>query len=233
MKKLLLILISSILLIGASAFLYFSVLKENIVVEGYTGQKLSYLGESKVLRGYPKEFVQQQKERLNAAINFLATEDPKSVDHWLDIGLVKKTFNNYEGARDVWEHAKTINSDHPIAYANLAKLYGFYLNDLEKAEKNYQEALDLDPNADYLYLGLAELYRDAMNLKKDLVDDVLLAGLKHLPGHASLMTELATFYQNNGEAEKAIYYYNRLLNHPYINDQQKEAIRKEIQILRG
>ena len=232
MKKLLLVLILSVIGIGASSYLYLSVLKQDINIDGYTGQKLSYLGERKVLKKYPKEFVQQQKERINTAINFLATEDPKSIDHWLDIGIVKKTFDNYDGARDVWEYAKAVNPDHPIAYSNLAKLYGFYLNDLEKAEQNYKDALNLDPNADYLYLGLAELYRDVIKIKQNLVDDVLLEGLKHLPGHASLMIELAAFYKNNGEPKKAIDYYNRLLNHPYINPEQKDSIRKEIELLR-
>ena len=65
------------------------------------------------------------------------------------------------GARDAWQYAKLLEPDSLLPYLNLANLYGYYLNNLNKAEENYLAAVDRDPiNKFGAYTSLAGFYRD-------------------------------------------------------------------------
>lgn len=197
----------------------------------YSGQKLSYLGDSEVVNRYPQEFTERNKTRLNTAISFIKT-DPANIDYWLEIGLVKKIFDNYVGARDAWEYVKLISPNSSLAYFNLGNLYGLYLKDNQKAEENYLRAIDLDSQSPDMYLGLAEFYRDFYKEKYDQVDDVLLKGLAVAPKDLNLHLTLALYYKATGNSKEAIKYFEKFLQLPDISGAQKDAIQSEIKNLR-
>ena len=102
----------------------------------YKGQALDLLASSKELANYPKEFVEVQRAKLAGILN-LIKENPNDETNWIDMGLVKKVFNNFTGARDAWEYAKLLNPGTSMAHYNLGKLYSAYLPDNQKAQANF------------------------------------------------------------------------------------------------
>lgn len=197
----------------------------------YTGQKLDYLGDYKILEKYPKEFVESNRNRLLSLVEAV-TKNPDQIDNWIDIGLVKKNVDNYVGAKDVWDHTNKINPNYGLNYFNLGNLYALYLRDFKKAESNYYKALRLDRNSVNFHLGLAEFYRDFYKEKYDLVDDVLLEGLVYVPKDANLLLNLALYYRDTGEKAEAIKYFEKFLTAEGFSDTQAEAVKQEIEKLR-
>ena len=207
-----------------------SALPQNDKLLQYTGQAMNYLGDPKIIAGYPKQFVDELQKRLNTAIEYIA-KSPKEEVYWIELGMVKKQFDNYIGARDAWEYARLINNKNSIIYHNLGSLYALYLRDFEKAEKYYQTSVNLDRLSSQSYLALAEFYKDFYKEKSDLVDDVLLAGLGLLPHDANLVLNLAFYYKSTGDKEKAIKYLEQFLQLPETNEYQAFAIKKELEAL--
>ena len=198
----------------------------------YKGQAMDFLGDSKILSGYPKEFVDVKRAQLANVIG-LIQKDPGASVNWMDLGLIKKNFDNFIGTRDAWEYVKLLNPDSALAYYNLGKLYSAYLRDNQKAEENFVKAAQLDSASDYPYLGLAEFYRDFYKAKYDQVDDVLLAGLKNLPSDPNLIIQLALYYKDLGDKENAIKYFERFLRLPDLSGDQQQAIEAELAELKG
>ncbi len=111
-------------------------------------------------------FSEQEKQTMIDEINGIVQElknDPTSFSNWLYLGLNRKIIGDYEGARDAWEYARLVNTDNFVVRGNLGDLYAYYLQDNEKAELNYVEALRLGPNQIYLYYKVAQFYIDFLN----------------------------------------------------------------------
>lgn len=196
----------------------------------YSGQALKFLGDPQILAGYPAEFVERKRNQL-ADIVKLIESDPKDETNWMDAGLIKKNFDNFDGVRDVWEYAKLVNPNNALNYYNLGILYASYFSDNKKAEQNFLVALKLDPQENLAYLGLAGLYRDFYKEKSDQVDDVLLAGLKVLPEDPNLLLQLGFYYKSVQDKERAIEYFNRFLKLVGITGYQQQQIQNEVDIL--
>ena len=177
MKKILFIIIFFVV-IGGTFLVYRSSSNEAVVEESntvigekepeentdkypaYTGEPIIFLGNDPIIKSFPPEAVAKQKLLLSQLAESLK-ENPANFDGWLAVGLHKKFFNNYFGARDAWEYAKLVLSDHALSYLNLGNLYGYYLNDFKKAEDNYLLAIDHDLlNSFNSYYALANFYRD-------------------------------------------------------------------------
>jgi tetratricopeptide (TPR) repeat protein len=197
----------------------------------YRGQSLTYLGDTAILAKYPNEFVDRYRERLANVVNLMG-KYPKDDTYWIELGIIKKQFDNYLGTRDAWQYALMLNSKNPITYYNLGSLYGLYLNDPKKAEENFQQSLKLDPTFSQSYLALAEFY-GAYKEKSDLVDDVLLEGLRVLPGDHNLILHLAIHYKSVGDKENAIKYFEQFLKLANLTKSQVEAVKKELESLRS
>ena len=154
-----------------------AVLSENVALPPYNGEPIYILGNDlAVINALPKEVVEKQKSYLQE-LEISLNENPNNFDGWIAAGLHKKFFNNYSGARDAWEYAKLVSPDSSLSYLNLANLYGYYLNNLKKAEENYLLAIDRDPVNSYgSYYALANFYRDfgfkekAINYYKQVLD---------------------------------------------------------------
>lgn len=198
----------------------------------YKGQALDFLASSKELANYPKEFVSAQHDKLTGIIK-LIEGSPKDETNWVDIGLVKKVFNNFIGARDAWEYAKLLNPNASMPYYNLGKLYSAYLPDNKKAEENFLAALSLNPSVEYVYLALAEFYHDFYKEKFDQVDEVLLEGLKAMPLDLNLNLQLALYYKEIGDKENAINYFEKFLKLPHLTGTQQKAIEEELAALKS
>ncbi len=200
------------------------------VAEKYTGQALKFLGDPQILAKYPVGFVEKKRNQLADIIKLIET-DPKNPINWMDVGLVKKNFDNFSGVRDVWEYAKLLSPRNSLNYYNLGNLYAAYLHDNQKAEQNFLEALKLDPNESLSYLGLAEFYHDFYKAKFDQVDDVLLAGLKVLPADPNLLLQLGFYYKSLQDKGHALEYFNRFLKLSGVTGAQQQQIQNEVDAL--
>lgn len=198
----------------------------------YRGQALNYLGDPQALVKYPKEFVGAYRQRLETAIN-LAVQYPKDENYWIEIGIVKKNLDNYFGARDAWEYASLLNSENATVYYNLANLYGLYLGDLKRAEENYKKSIETYPYTAQSYLALSDFYKDVYTEKSDLTDNVLLEGLRQIPGDPNLILGLAIYYKSSGDKENAIKYFEQFLTLKNLSKAQIQAVQKELDSLRS
>jgi len=151
----------------------------------YTGDPIENIGNDPFIKMVPAAYLEKYKKEL-AELNDALINNKSDVDKWLRVGVIKKFFNNYLGARDAWEYAKLINPNHSTVYYNLGGLYSHYLRDYSKAEENYLKAIMIDPNLSYLYLGLADFYHTFVgNTAKAL--ETVKQGLLALPNDASLL----------------------------------------------
>ncbi len=126
----------------------------------YAGQPILFFGSDPVINQLPPASVENYKKDLATMAEALR-KNPYSFNDWLSVGIFKKFFNNYEGARDAWEYAAMLIPQQPVIHLNLANLYGYYLKDFPKAEKHYLEATRLDViNTHGALNATAGFYRD-------------------------------------------------------------------------
>ena len=144
------------------------------------------------------------------------------VDDWIAVGVTKKFFNDYEGARDAWEYANILYPANALSFANLGNLYAFYLHNNTKAELNFKRAIANDPYQAGYYLNLADFYKNAYIAKKSEAVKVLTEGMSVIKD-VNLVLALATYYRDEGDKVNALKYYEEVLklspNHPGITEE--------------
>ena len=140
------------------------------------------------------------------------------------MGVVKKGVGDYKGARDVFEYAGKLRPKSSSPFFNLGDLYGYFLNDPQKAETNFLKALENDPYSYSIFLNLADFYRYKYPGKEDLYDKVLLSGLERIPEEVNIIAALAAYYRETGQVDKAITFYERLLKLNPLNETAKEDL---------
>ena len=175
----------------------------------YKGQAINEPGNDKLLKEISKSVLDtytKELERLNDALK----SNPLDIESWMRLGQIKKVFNNYEGARDAFEYVKYIIEPNALLNYNLANLYGFDLKDSEKAIFYYEEALRLEPNNYNYVIGAIEFYR-ALNDKKSKVEELMQKAILLNSNDASLMAYIGRYYQDLGDKNKAIEYYEKAL----------------------
>ena len=151
-------------------------------------------------------------------------QEPDTLAFWIDLGLVKKVFEDWTGARDAWEYASLIRPKDSTSFANLGDLYWHFLPDFPKAEANFLKALENNPKNPGLYKDLSDLYSFSYKEKVGLADDILLKGLEKNPKSVALLAWLGNYYRDLGDAAKAREYYQKALEIEPLND----SIRREL-----
>jgi len=220
----------------------------------YQGAPIGVINEDKsVVSIYPEETKQKLKNELLAFETSLrATSGSEAIssnlDGWLRVGVIKKFFGDYLGARDAWEYASLIRPQNSTSFANLGGLYGLYLKDFPKAEFNYKKAIENSPGDIYLYTSLADLYlntspdlvskdRDLSGERPDLEGGrsglesavaIIQSGLTANPDNITLLSYLARFYKEQGNFPKALEYYQKVL----VLDPSNQAVKAEIEALK-
>lgn len=193
----------------------------------YTGRPLN---EVRFGIGFnaPETFIARQRKDLNTLAVALNANPISSggVDNWIAVGVIKKSFNDYEGAKDAWEYAGILYPDNALSFTNLGNLYGFYLHDNEKAELNLKKAITNDPYQLSYYLGLADFYKEVDETKKHKVPEVILSGISMIQD-INLYLYLATYYRDLGDKTNAVKYYQEVLK---IAPEQA-GIKEEIEML--
>lgn len=166
---------------------------KNPAFPAYNGWPIDNIGNDSFIEQAPQEVVEQHKKEL-AELKKSLTENPNNSEGWLKAGLLQKFFNNYIGARDMWEYGKLVAPNDFIFYYNLGGLYGLYFKNYPKAEFNYQQAMAINPLLPYLYLGLAEFYSVFYTEKADQAVEVIKKGLALLADEPALKQALE-YYQ--------------------------------------
>jgi tetratricopeptide (TPR) repeat protein len=149
----------------------------------YTGQAIEELGDDPIHEQVPVEKLEEIQKEL-AKTRLVLQENADNFDAWMYIAQTKKFFNNYEGARDAWEYAIFVEPEFGVAYFNLANLYGFYLEDEEKAEIYFTKAIQYDKGVPYPYIGAVEYYKGRGMIEK--ARGILEQGLKEIPENSDL-----------------------------------------------
>lgn len=196
----------------------------------YRGVPVGTINESEESKKTTSPSVREKLlQKLTTIAASLATNSD-DLDSWIEIGSIKHVFGDEIGARDAWEYASVIRPTNTTSFFNLGNLYGYYLKDKAKAEKNYRMVLQNDPNYIPGYLTLVAFYRDVYTEKYPAeAEKVLLAGEKVLPLDLNIIQSLAFLYKDTGNSAKAIEYFEKYL----VIDPKNDAMRAEFEALRA
>ncbi|MFA5173293.1 MAG: tetratricopeptide repeat protein [Candidatus Paceibacterota bacterium] len=191
----------------------------------YLGQDLSEIGNDAFIGKVPEKMLNDSKAELSRLKNALE-KDPGNIDDWIKVGMIKKFFNNYIGARDAWEYAKYLNDTNSSIYYNLGNLYGMYLKDNIEGEENFKKALELEKGETSFYINFADFYRSFYTEKKAEAEGVIQEGLKNMPNDGSLLIYAGGYYKELGDKEKALLYFKKALALDPNNQELKSEIEK-------
>ncbi len=165
----------------------------------------------------------QEYQRLFEAAKKDIESDPGKYMAWIQIGQTKMLAGDYLGAERAWRHIAALKPDAVVAFSNLGHLYGYLLHDYPKAEAAYLEAVKRDPQFSDYYVSLSDIYL-AWPEKKALAEQILITGLEKKPDDPYLLGALAGYYRNNGQTDKAIEFYQKLLKVDPTNTEAKQAL---------
>lgn len=157
-----------------------------------------------------QEFRDASKKKFAETLETIR-EHPDSLWAWIDLGSIKKSFNDFTGAEEAWLFATKLYPSHSAAYADLGQLYWHNIVNNQKAEAMFLKVIELDITAVATYRDLADLYRYQYVAKKDQVDNIILRGLKDNPENPDLLSYLALYYYEVDDRENAIKMYEQLV----------------------
>lgn len=184
---------------------------QNPELPKYKGFSIGAVNEDKAVTvQYPAETKQVLLKEL-AEISANLEKNPDTLDGWLRAGVIKKFFGDYAGARDIWEYAGLVRPKNSVSFFNLGGLYGYYLKDFSKAEKNYKKAIGNSPHDAFQYIALADFYKLVWTEKSGEILAVIENGLKEMPDSEGLLIYLAGFYKDAGNIAKAVEIYEKVL----------------------
>lgn len=192
----------------------------------YNGESPHILnGDAELEASVGRDFLDKYKKILEKAAARL-DRNPQSYDDWITVAYVKKLFKNYTGARDALEYAKVVFPEYPLAYFNLATLYGFYLREPALAEPNYVSSIQKNRTDVNQYIGFADFYRMVAK-EPPKAEAVILDGLKYVPNDMNMVIYLASFYRDRGDKAQAIIWFKKALSLG-AGGEQKQTIEEEL-----
>lgn len=134
-------------------------------------------------------FTDEVKAMVTAKIKGLQDQiraDKTKLLPWIDLGMYQKMAGDYEGARISWKYVSEAAPNDFLSRGNLGNLYAYYLKDNAMAETYYKDAISKDTKQIYLYIQLAEVYKDVFH-DTDKSKLIIDQGLKVNPGNQALI----------------------------------------------
>lgn len=113
-------------------------------------------------------------------------KDPTILANWINMGIYLKMAGDYNGAIISWKYASAIAPSDYIALGDLGNLYAYFLHDNIKAVASYNLAISKGPVVTYLYIQLAEIYRDIFK-DLDKARAIIVQGLTNIPNDSALL----------------------------------------------
>ena len=195
-------------------------------------QKIEIAKESQILQELASKHpggqelldqIKKMQEQLQTA-----TAPDKKFEAYFVMGFSKDQLEYKEGAIKDYKKALEVdskNSDVPTVLNNLANDYK-YLKNYPEAEKYYLEIIEMDSSNIMTYRNLHEFYDLYYKEKADLADDILLKGLESNLDSPNLLSALAVYYEKQGDKDKAIIYFEKLLEVMPENEAAKLELEK-------
>ncbi|HBA36619.1 TPA: hypothetical protein DCZ15_01960 [Candidatus Falkowbacteria bacterium] len=115
-------------------------------------------------------------------------------------GLTFWHSGNFKNRLVFWERAVADAPHSPLAHRNLGVMY-YFENDLERAEEQYRQALELNPSERMAHNNLGIIYLG----KEDFVraEEEFLAELQNNPGYDKALFNLGDLYYNQNRSIEA------------------------------
>jgi protein O-mannosyl-transferase len=115
---------------------------------------------------------------------------------------------HYKNRLSFWESAAKTSPRHPLAHRNLGAMY--YLDGMpDKAEIEYQKALELNPYEPMAHNNLALIYMDRNSLKE--AEDEFLKEIAINPDYDNVHYNLGVLYHKEGRLKEAEAQWKRTL----------------------
>lgn len=150
-------------------------------------------------------------------------QNEKDILSWSKMGVIKKAFNDFDGAEAIWLHASDLDPFNSFTFANLADLYHYFKKDSQKAKKYYKLAIKNDLTNEQLYIEYARLLFLQMNDPK-LAETVLTDAIDTIPQAFGARVSLADIYERQGMIGKAIEQIQQLADEYPDNNAVKEEL---------
>ncbi|MBI2049237.1 MAG: hypothetical protein HYT29_02290 [Parcubacteria group bacterium] len=112
--------------------------------------------------GYSAEEAEEITGQIAILVDALKT-DSNRFNEWIDLGMLRKSIEDYGGAREAWEYASAIRPGNSLSFVNLGMLYGYYLREPLKAEANLLHAIENEPRFLDFYARMTDFYVEVMN----------------------------------------------------------------------
>ncbi len=129
-------------------------------------------------------------KKINSIVASLK-KNSNSVQDWIDLGVYRKIAGDYVGASEAWEYVSVLSPQNSLSFRDLGDLYGYYLKEPKKAEKNFLQAIKNNPSQIEYYFKTVAFY---VNVMKDIpkARDIVNQGIKSNPSAKELKTLLSS-----------------------------------------
>lgn len=142
------------------------------------------------------EATSKARDRLERAVDL----DDKLWEAWFNLGVIRAREGDDRGAVDAYDHSVKLNPSHSDSRLGRAEAYR-RLGDTNKAKRDYQQLLEIDPEDREASARLASLLRESKDYEGAL--DVIREALRQAGANADLYVELALVYLAQGRDELA------------------------------
>lgn len=155
----------------------------------------------------------EEKAKYDAAAQELKKNEANA-EAMINLARLRDRGGDAQGSIKLYEETLKKRPDDTLVLNNLAVLY-YSLGDYKKSEETYLRIVETNPKWTSAYRELLSIYRfklkDQMNTSA--VPDLLNKGLEASPEAAEdFFAMLGIYYQDVGNREKAIEYYQKVLD---------------------
>lgn len=180
---------------------------------------------NKLVEDFPRGTeIAEQIQKARATLR----EDPKNFESRFSLAFAKQTVGDYQGALKEYRRALTLSPENTLVMNNMAEIYK-RLKEFTKAEELYQRMIAIAPGEVATYLNLADLYRYALG-QPEAIEPLLTEAIPVVVGpRTDIYSYLAVYFRDSGNKEKAIEYFNLLLE----TDPNNEIARQELEKLQS
>lgn len=171
-----------------------------------------------------RKLYKEAEEAFKEAISI----DSKFSEAHNNLGVLYLDEKRYKDAIEAFEKAVSniFYTTPELAYNNMGYAYQM-LSDFTSAERNFKEAISLNPSFSLAYTNLATLYMAQKRYKE--AESVLLKYLSVFENHIEANYLLAKLYVEMGEIKKAYSYFNNVIKldpRSYWSKMAKEYLEK-------
>lgn len=148
--------------------------------------------------------------KSNIAETIVVLKDGDDFNAWMNLSTLRTILEDYQGSEEILVYLARRYAPSWQVHANLGALYSTYLDNLDGAIINYQQAIALLPSNPALYRSLYETY-----IRKGAPNEAIAAlkdGIANEPRAIDLYVLLARYYRDTGDVENARTYYAQAIS---------------------